>query len=192
LFRTARLCGKIAAPAIDGISNQCVSDVGSVNPYLMRATCFKPALDRCGMSAKCFRYGDARDCMTPALENDCLPLSISLVPCKLSCDLDDSTWFETDSLQSVKSRIASRRDPIANSPIQSFDRMIGKLCRKSMVRRVGLCDDQQARSILVDPMHDARSFFPADPGKLTVKVVKECVHQCSARRPWCWVNDHSG
>src|SRR3546814_3441094 len=65
------------------------------------------------------------------------------------------------------------RHAIDDGGIEPVDRMRLELLRQSFMRAVGLCDDQQARSILVDAMNDAGARHAADSGESALAMMEQ-------------------
>ena len=112
----------------------------------MGAPCFEPAFDKRGIS------------------KDIQPLPMRYRALA-------ATAFDDGNLLAVRRRAGERRVDGASARLRNagddrqiapVDRMGGELLRQAFVRDVGLGDDKQAGSILVDPVDDARPRNAAD------------------------------
>lgn len=80
------------------------------------------------------------------------------------------------------SPVQRRRNAINNGKIRSFYRMFGKLFAQTAVRFIIFGNDQQAASVFVNTVDNARTFYAADAGKAVPTMVKQGINQSSAMR----------
>src|SRR3546814_4538976 len=73
-------------------------------------------------------------------------------------------------------RISDWSSDVCSSDLP-VDRMRLELLRQPFMRAVGLCDDQQARSILVDAMNDAGARHAADSGESALAMMEQRIDQ---------------
>jgi hypothetical protein len=60
-----------------------------------------------------------------------------------------------------------------------------------MMGGIGFRHNQKAAGILINPVNDARSFGPADPGKIAVEMMEQRVYERTPWRSRGRVDDHS-
>ncbi len=69
------------------------------------------------------------------------------------------------------------RQSIDDRGIQAIDAVRLELLREALMRAIRFGDDQQARRILVDPVHDARPRHAADAGQLAPAMMQQGINQ---------------
>lgn len=67
-----------------------------------------------------------------------------------------------------------------------------ELRRQSVMRPIRLSHHQQARGVLVDPMHHTGALFTPHTRQVVAEVMQQGVHQCPGRCPWRRVDHHPG
>ena len=91
----------------------------------------------------------------------------------------------------VDRAFARLRDSVDDREIAPVDRMGGELLGQALVRDVGLCDDQQPRRILVDPVDDAGPGDAADARQRAAAMVEQRVDQRSVEIAGRRMNDQA-
>ena len=120
-----------------------------------------------------------------------LTLPVGPVPREFRGDADDTARLEPDPLQPRKARVRKLRHAVADRPVEPVDTVSLELCGEPVVRFVGLRDHQQPRGILVDPVHDARSFLATDAGEPACEMVQKRVDEGAFGRAGRGVDDES-
>ncbi len=183
--------GHTPTTAVNGVANQSMPDMCHMDPDLMGPPRLKPAMNHGCMGAECFNIADPRHCMPPTLKQNGLFLSVCPVPCQLCGDLDRPSGFETDTANTLQTRITNVRQTMTEGDIQPLDTMFGKLIGQPMVRCIRFRHDKQTRRIFVDPVHDAGAFFTANSRQIAAEMVQKRIDQRPRRRSGGRVDDHA-
>ncbi len=179
------------ATPIDRISDQAVTNMGHMDPDLMRSACFKPAPEPGSVTVKCFNRLDACYGVTPTLKQNGLLLPVRFVPGKVGGDADNPTFFETDAFHAAESRVGKTGNAITHRIIATFNAVPRKLLRKSVMRRICFGDNQQAGRVFIDAVDDPRSFLSAHAGQAVAKMEQERIDQSAAGGAGCRMDHHA-
>lgn len=153
----------LADAAIYRIAQQGMADMGHMDPYLMRSAGFQAAFDERRLVQRLLHLIMRHRMLALAIAKNRHFLAVM-----------------RGAPHPAANRAAERRGEAAhNGEIAPIDAVGGKLYGEALMRPVGLGNDQQAGSILVDPVDDAGPRDAADPGKLPPAVMEQGVDQRS-------------
>lgn len=169
--------------------------MGKMHPDLMGAPRLQPAgqMRRSGLISEARFDTGARDRVAPLpLGHDRLFLTICAVARNGCAQAHHGAGLEPNHSQSPEARITRLWHAVDQRVINPVHRVGRELRRKTLMRAVGLRGHEQAGSLLVDPVHDARTLFATDPGQAVAAMVHESIHKRSRRTARGRMNDHSG
>ena len=143
--------GRLAGPAICGIADQGMAQMGEMDPDLMGAAGFQPAFDQGGEGPR------RRARISPAPDSGCAPACRRRAAPPCACGRRGCG----------RSGLRSRRRPARGAAphhgmIGALDGVIGELLGQAGHGPLGLGRHQQARRVLVQPMDDAGPRLAAD------------------------------
>ncbi len=186
----ARLCRGQPAPAsIDRIADQGVPGMGHVRPDLVRAPGLQPALDQ-RRRAQRLDAPHPGDGMAPAIEEHRLPLAVGAVPAQPRLDPQPRP-VSAHASRPHQARIGRVRHAEADRAVEPVDLVRLEQRGEPVMRGVGLRRDDQARGVLVDPVHDPRPRHPAHAGDVRPQQVHQRVDQRAVRRARRRVHHHA-
>jgi len=154
---TGEITGAFAA--VKFIAEDGMTEMMQVHADLVGAAAVQSALDQAHVAA---RTQDPIPgfCGASLTARDAHPLPVNRMA--RNCFVDDAGSFA--------------RGAGNESEINFSHRARRKLFGEIAVSRIVFCDDESAAGFLVEPVHNAGTFFSADAGKIFA-VGEECVHQ---------------
>ena len=169
--------GEFARFSVDWISKNGSPDVFEVHADLMGAASVQGALDEAGivfLSSKNFVVSDGRFACSGVEHRHLLTIDgVATDVCKDGVFLFG--WRACgDGVVDFGSSLA-----------------LGKLSKQGLHRAVGLGDDDAARGVLIEAMHDAGALDAIDAGELAIAVMEEGVDEGAVRIAVSRVNDHA-
>ncbi len=143
-----------------------MANICKMRPDLMGSSGFKPAVELGGFgrNAKFLDNTDPGHGLASTFEPDRLALPVRPVPAKLGPDPNCPTIFQTNAPDAPQSGVGCAGNAVADSRIDPFNLMLLKLTCQPMMRTVGLCDHEQPRRTLVDPVNYSRAPCSAHAG----------------------------
>jgi hypothetical protein len=139
-----------------------VAGIGHVDADLMGAAGFQPAFDERGATAEILHHPGARHRVAAVVPDHRLPLAVGPVAGQMGGDAQDPAGLEADTAQAAQAGIMGGGGAVDHGKVMAVDRMCLELRGEPVVGAVALGHDQQARGVLVDPVHDAGAAGTAD------------------------------
>jgi len=133
-----------------------------MDPNLMRPATVQPAFEQARLASTAY-YFEIRSRFSPALARDC-------------------HFFAMNPMTRDGGNNCSRLGTYLSGnkrKINLVDRAGGELSRNLQMGKIILCHRQAAACFLVKPMHNPRSLFAADAGKIFA-MRKQGINQCAA------------
>jgi hypothetical protein len=96
---------------------------------------------------------------------------------KLAGDFQEIARFKLTPRTPPQTRIARIGHAMDQRQILPRDRMVFELRGQPLMRAVGFRHDQQARCVLVDPVHNAGPLFAANTRQAVAAMVQQRIYQ---------------
>ena len=130
--------------------------------------------------------------MFAILQHDRLALSIGLVAGQLGCDFELIARFKRRASKTHKPRISGRRHAKTHGGIKALNTVVQKLVRQALMGRIRFGHHQKPAGVFVNPVHNPRTFHPTHTREIFAAMGQKRINQCSRRRAWCGMHNHSG
>jgi hypothetical protein len=180
-----------ARAAIDRIADQGVAEMRHMDPDLVRAPGLQPAGDQRRPAPERLFQPQPRHGGFAARHHG-HALAVGPVPADGGLDPQGAAGLEGDPGAPGKPRVAAIGHAMADGGIAAVDLMGGELRGQAAMRDIGPGHDQQPRSVLVDPMHDARPGRAAHPRQNPAGVMQKRIDKRARPGAGGGMDDHAG